>query len=185
MHPRYFMCLDGDDILSRRLVEFVLAHDYYDAFILRKGYREFEGLVFQLTWRFHRSCGSNYVSRWYGQEIPCEPLKCDDVSVFLLSNGLSYRDYWMVSSHVKDVESLFSQLGRSWVYVPFPAAIYRRHSASLESMQRNMEQRHARAGILRIKRMILDKVLRSLAWHNNLQRLEKEFPGVTQTSGEF
>lgn len=118
--PSYVMLFDADDLVSCRLVEFVEKHNSYDGFILRRGYiHEIGSNRLRRSFRFHRSCGSNYVFRFDKKLLPH---KHTDYQTS------DYRQWWPIKGHNKDPASDFQNLGYRFKYIPFFAAIYRQWS---------------------------------------------------------
>lgn len=114
--PCYVMKLDADDLVSNRLVEFVLNDDNRRGYYLELGYRWRDGSKYlEPTKKFYKGCGSS--NALYANTTQLPPSIEDDS-----------RDYDLVAlGHNITVET-FTNRGTPLGLVPFPAAIYRMES---------------------------------------------------------
>lgn len=98
----YVMCLDADDLLHRRLVEFVADHSADPGWLLARGYEYASGRFALQKSNFHMGCGSSCILRHEG--IVRDP-----------------RPFLMSHVHVK---GYYDQIGRPLAKLPFYGALH-------------------------------------------------------------
>lgn len=120
----YVMYLDADDLVSRRLVGYVLEDDNRHGYLLRQGYR-LDILSQNLTHQrvdFDKSCGSCFVGWFTNADFPED-----------------YHDrtaYFCQFLRHTECFEVASRHGRPPVDVPFPAAVYvTNHADSLRMLK--------------------------------------------------
>lgn len=109
----YFMLMDDDDFVSRRLTEFVRANRGENGWYVNRGYGVgLDGSLAMALERFHKISGSSHIMR--GDLLPLpDP---DDPA---------YDPYVMkwLGTHGPTTE-LFEEIGKPLAPLPFPGAIY-------------------------------------------------------------
>lgn len=113
----YAMSLDADDLVSARLVEYVLAHPDADGWYIRHGYVHQYGSRWVEPMRdsFNLVCGScNILAR------RCFAFPQDAARERAMEND------WFVEGHLQFVQA-FAARGANIQPIPFPAATYIRH----------------------------------------------------------
>jgi hypothetical protein len=140
------MCVDDDDFVSRRLVEFVLGQDRDAAWVIDRGYGWTQGDSFvREIDNFHRLCGTSVIvpASWYK----------------FLRGGFSQTEAILeLGSHrimVEEAEGPRRSFGR----VPFRAAVYRRDHAN--AAQTGVRRAAAAAAA---RRPLGAKALEALRW---------------------
>ena len=110
----YFMVVDDDDFVSRRLASFVSANAGPNGWFVRDGYVWKEGarLLFRPT-DFSRICGSSHIVRADLYQLPASVETADDAYV-----------QRVLGSHIFTYDH-FAAAGTPLAPLPFPGAVYR------------------------------------------------------------
>lgn len=110
----YMMSVDADDLVSNRLVDYVISQPSQRGFLVTKGYdlSEESGKV-NFAPRFYKICGTNSVIRWHSDELPTEPFQSQDV---LFRASIRHGNVGTVD--------FFARRGEPFASLPFPAVIY-------------------------------------------------------------
>jgi hypothetical protein len=110
----YMMTVDADDLVSNRLVEYVMSQPPRRGFLVTKGYDLNEASrKINFAPRFYRICGTNCVIRWHPNELPDEPFQRQDV---LFRESIRHGNV--------GTAGFFAQRGEPFVPLPFPAVVY-------------------------------------------------------------
>ncbi len=111
--PAYFMKLDADDLISNRLVSYVLKRDNRRGYLLNRGYKWVgSSRYLNLNKRFHRTCGSSNILYATPNDLP-----------FSMQDKASHYDLMNLGHNI--VEEVFLNRKAPLEEIPFPAAIYR------------------------------------------------------------
>jgi hypothetical protein len=109
--PLYIMKLDADDLVSKRLVSYVLADDNKHGYYVENGYHWISGQNFlKPKSNFHAGCGSSNIQ--YVRECDFEKNKHSDSNILKLPHNLVVKYYNNINKPLKAI--------------PFHAAIYRK-----------------------------------------------------------
>jgi hypothetical protein len=121
----YVMFLDGDDLVHKDLVEYVLAHAQ-GSYVVDRGYilDLASGLLWHRREGFHRTCGSSFICRFARDEFPSSWE--DAASPFgQFGTPPDQRGH-------EEYDAVATGLGRPPAQIPFPAVVYTvNHSESL------------------------------------------------------
>ena len=105
----YVMIVDADDILSNKLVEFVMADSTESGWLIDKGYGYDEGSRFLLPIDdFNKLCGTSSIVKVDEEQLPSSM----NESCFINENGHS------------EIDTYFEKVNRPLKKVPFRAVIY-------------------------------------------------------------
>ena len=158
----YVMPLDADDLVSNRLVDYVLTEKPEYGCVVTKGYEySLANDSFSVAPRFNRICGSCGIFRWRDGELPEEPWQF---------GSFAYRDQ-VNSAHPSWLER-GERIGRPLVAVPFPAVAYVRDTGQNLSVWK---------GEISRKRKIMRKIMPSI---RKDEELRKEFGLLADPVGE-
>ncbi|SFI10148.1 galactosyl transferase [Albimonas pacifica] len=129
---RYFMIVDGDDLVSNRLSAHVLENDGANGWVFESGWcLDADGrFAMKLTERFEKVCGTSHILRADLFALP-EPE----------TPGYWERVELMLGSHVR-VAGQVAQEGRPIAPLPFPGAAYLVGHANAHSLSRGVLRRY-------------------------------------------
>lgn len=115
----YFMLLDSDDLVSRRLVEFVQGALASNGHLISSGYR-YDASINRIEFLtdFHKACGSSCVLR----------LDADDLPVSMDDHPLASSENSRRTSHSKTMPSVSEDLSTRF---PFPRRCTLRATAKI------------------------------------------------------
>lgn len=132
LHARdsdYFMIVDDDDFVSRRLAGFVSAHHGTPGWFIKQGYVWADGGAgVYLHKNFHKFCGTSHIVRADLLELPA---RFEDATTAYIKDRLG--------SHVQ-IDGILHERGTPLVPLPFSGAVYRighpgAHSKSASLLQ--------------------------------------------------
>jgi hypothetical protein len=113
-NPTHTMLLDADDLVSKRLAEFVHQHPQANGWFFNRGYRYTQGsyLIYKKSNDFHTMCGSCNIIRNDLNNIPENPE---------YNRGYGYYKFYI--DHAKVVKVL-GEAGTPLEPMPFLGAVY-------------------------------------------------------------
>lgn len=142
----YFMLLDADDFVSRRIVAHVRATRERDGYYIPHGYEYFaEDGVIRPLGNFHRLCGSCYILRFDKVGLPEHRDSADPTPFDRFTN------------HRLVLETA-AELGMSLAPLPFPGAVYLKENGENHSAQVQARRRLSRAKL----RLLADRIGRRI-----------------------
>ncbi len=111
--PGYIMLMDADDLISKRLVEYVLADQDPYGYVISKGY-ELDYATGRVKWcpRYHLLCGSSVIAKVSLDDLPQS-----------LEDEHSYFSSMIQGGH-RMCEARSRDMGRPLRRIPFPAGMY-------------------------------------------------------------
>ncbi|WP_431304736.1 hypothetical protein [Sediminicoccus sp. BL-A-41-H5] len=123
----YAMFLDADDLVSNRVVEYVLKTRHPHGYLISKGYgfdrinKKLAPIPGVWTGNFDAVCGSCMIFNFHENDLP----KGNDSDPAIFSNRLRRHSDW---------KSIAAEAGRSLMDLPFPGAVYvLNHSQNMHS----------------------------------------------------
>jgi len=110
----YMMSVDADDLVSNRVVEYVMTQSERRGFLVTKGY-DFNESTKKINRapRFYRICGTNCVINWHRDELPAQPFQREYV---LFRESINHGNVGTVG--------FFARRGEAFAPIPFPAVMY-------------------------------------------------------------
>lgn len=129
---RYFMLLDADDLVHRRLCEYVLTDDNRRGYAITKGFSldASDGRLYQIDSKFEQYCASCFIGYFKTADLPTDHADLEARFSIILST--KHRSW-----HQKA-----SQLGQPVDPVDFYSVVYLvGHDTSLRGMKTNFEKR--------------------------------------------
>lgn len=137
----YVMLLDADDLISRNLVEYVLADDNREGYLIEDGYLLFSKTnIVEKVSAFWSRCGSCYICYFLADQLPKSP---SDTDTFFEE----YRNHRLAAS-------VAQSQGKFFVNIPFPAAIYRLETGENLSNHHPNRRIFSRHGFIRLARAV-------------------------------
>jgi hypothetical protein len=110
----YMMTVDADDLVSNRLVEYVMNQPSRRGFLVTRGYDLSErSRKVNVAPRFYKLCGTNCVIHWRPEELPVEPFQRQDV---LFRESIRHGNV--------GTAGFFARRGESFAPLPFAAVVY-------------------------------------------------------------
>jgi hypothetical protein len=112
----YFMAVDADDLVSRRIVEFVQQRQAVPGWLIRFGFEYQVGRDFiQLNPVINRHCGTTNIVQLQSNDLPDDMTDMDVADVSKRYVMRRWHRAWPVG---------FAELGRRFRTLPFPGCIY-------------------------------------------------------------
>ena len=112
----HVMKVDADDLVSRRLAQFVSEHPDDHGWVFEQGYEYvYDTGRLRRCPRFHRLCGTSSIVRYSPEELPSGPGDMDDPA--------APERYHLRSSHAT-IGDLRAGVGKPLAALPFVGALY-------------------------------------------------------------
>lgn len=112
--PTHTMTVDADDLVSKRLAEFVDRYSHENGWFVKKGYKyqENSDVVYLKRNEFYRMCGTSNIIRYDLNFLPESPE---------YNRGYGYYKHYILHARVKDV---LAEKSNPIKPLPFAGAVY-------------------------------------------------------------
>jgi hypothetical protein len=161
--PEYLMIVDADDLISSRLVTYIVETKPKHGLIINQGYIcNLHSKRIKLV-KESFNCGSNAVIRVDAIKLPSSLSETDLQQCIPLIAG-----HTIIEQRMRDE-------GKALAAVPFPAAIYLQHSGQ-HSKEGLLQRRHSPSSLLKnIIKSTVEQIYSAMGWNLRGNVLQKEF----------